>query len=153
MTTIALAGCGADGDDGDAKSKSSRPTKSATAGEAQPILIKTRMDTPTGKIVVGSHVGGSAFCPGGTIKDKHGTLDIGLVDRMITCPDGTLRMGFDPQMPVGNEQRGPWRIISGTGTYDGWEGRGQMVVRYDPNDHSAHPSRSRERFAGEVTHQ
>jgi hypothetical protein len=134
-------------------SPTSRPTKSATAGEAEPILIKTRMDTPTGRVVVGSHLGGSPFCPGGTIRDKHGTLDIGLVDRLITCPDGMLRMGFDPQMPVGNEQRGPWRIVSGTGAYDGWEGSGQMVVRYNPNDNSPHPTKSRERYTGKVTHQ
>ena len=110
------------------------------------------MDTPTGKVVVGSHVGSSPFCPGGTIKDKHGTLDIGLVDRMITCPAGKLRMGFDPQTPVGNEQRGPWRIITGTGAYDGWQGSGQMVVRYDPDDTRAHPTRSHERYQGTVTH-
>ena len=90
-------------------------------GQTESILIKTRMDTPTGKVIVGSRVGRSPFCAGGTIKDKHGTLDIGLVDRMITCPDGMVRMGFD-RTPVGNEQRGPWRIISGTGAYDGWQG-------------------------------
>jgi len=136
-------------------SASSSPTSptSASAREAEPILIKTRMDTPTGKVAVGSHVGGSPFCPGGTNKDKHGTLDIGLVDRLITCPDGMLRLGFDPQVPVGNEQRGPWRIISGAGAYEGWEGSGQMVVRHNPNDNSPHPTRSRERYTGKVTHQ
>ena len=85
--------------------------------------------------------------------DQHGTTDIGLVDRAITCQDGTLRMGFDPQVPVGNTQAGPWRIISGTGAYKGWEGRGQMVMRYDPRDESAHPTRGHERYRGTVTHQ
>ncbi len=151
VTTIVLTGCGSDDESG-TKPATSRPTKSAAVGQTEPILIKTRMDTPTGKVVAGSHVGGSAFCPGGTIKDKHGTLDIGLVDRMITCPDGMLRMGFDPQTPVGNEQRGPWRIVSGTGAYAGWQGSGQMVVRYDPDDTSAHPTKSRERYRGTVTH-
>ena len=152
VTTVVLAGCGANDESGETKQTTSPPTKSAAVGQTEPILIKTRMDTPAGKVAVGSHVGGSPFCPGGTIKDKHGTVDIGLVDRMITCPRGKLRMGFDPQTPVGNEQRGPWRIISGTGAYDGWQGSGQMVVRYDPDDTSAHPTRSRERFQGTVTH-
>ena len=152
ITMIALAGCGADGDEGNAKSTSSRPTKTATADKTEPILIKTRMNTPTGKVVVGSHVGGAPFCPGGTIKDKHGTADIGLVDRTITCRVGMLRMGFDPQTPVGDEQRGPWRIISGTGAYDGWQGSSQMVARYDPDDTSEHPTMIRERYRGTVTH-
>ena len=154
VTAVALAGCGPDGQDGDAKNTTSRPTKSATAaGKAEPILIKTLVDLPTGKIVDGSTLGDSPFCPGGTVKDKHGTAEIGFVDRTITCPDGTLRMGFDPQMPVGNTQSGPWRIVSGTGAYDGWEGRGQMVMRYDPTDKSPHPTKGRERYTGEVTHQ
>lgn len=152
VTTLVLAGCGADDESGDTKPTTNGPTKSADVGQTEPILIKTRMDTPSGKVAVGSHIGGSPFCPGGTIKDKHGTLDIGLVDRMITCPDGRLRVGFDPQMPVGNEQRGPWRIISGTGAYDGWQGSGQMVMRYDPDDTRAHPTRGRERYRGTVTH-
>ena len=152
VATVVLAGCGADDENGETKQETSRTTKSATVGQTEPILIKTRLNTPTGKVVVGSHVGSSPFCRGGTLQDKHGTVDIGLVDRMITCPGGKLRMGFDPQTPVGNEQRGPWRIISGTGAYAGWQGSGQMVVRYDPDDTSAHPTRSRERYRGTVTH-
>jgi hypothetical protein len=103
-------------------------------------------------IVNGSTIGDSPFCPGGTAKDKHGTPEIGLVDRTITCSDGTLRMGFDPQEPVGDTQRGPWRIISGTGAYEAWEGSGEMKTTYDPSDDRKHPTRGRETFTGTVTH-
>ena len=151
-TTVVLAGCGADDGRGGGNTTTSRPTKTVTASKTEPILIKTRMNTPTGKVVAGSRVGGAPFCPGGMIKDKHGTADIGLVDRMITCRDGMLQMGFDPQKPVGNEQRGPWRIISGTDAYAGWQGSGQMVARYDPDDTSAHPTMIRERYRGTVSH-
>jgi hypothetical protein len=150
VTTIVLTGCGSDDGSG-TKPATSRPTKAATKGE--PILIKTRVDIPTGKVVDGSTIGSSPFCPGGTFIDQHGTPEIGLVDRTITCGDGTLRMGFDPQVPVGNAQSGPWRIISGTGAYEGWEGSGEVVLRYDPNDKRPHPTRGRERYRGTVKHQ
>lgn len=151
-TVIALAGCGGeDGESGGAASAVTRPSASAADSEAEKILIKTRTRIPVGRILGGSVIGASAFCPGGTIKDMHGTAEIGLVDRTITCPDGTLRMGLDPQMPVGDAQRGPWRIVSGTGAYESWEGSGQMVVRYDPDDNSAHPATGRERYTGTVT--
>ena len=156
VATLVLAGCGAEDkreEGGDAKKATSRPTESATAGEGEPILIKTRVDIPTGKVVNGSTIGDSPFCPGGTFRDKHGTPDIGLVDRTMTCQDGRLRMGFDPQMPVGDTQSGPWRIISGTGAYEGWKGSGEVVLRYDPDDNRPHPTRGRERYRGTVTHQ
>ena len=151
---IALAGCGAgdSNDDGDAAVTTTSPSKTATGGEAEPILIKTRTNIPAGKILDGSAIGDSPFCPGGTLIDQHGTPEIGLVDRTITCLDGTLRMGFDPQVPVGDTQSGPWRIISGTGAYQGWEGKGEMRMRYDPSDNREHPTRGRERYTGTVTH-
>jgi hypothetical protein len=148
---IALAGCGgANGDDGGSAGTTTSTSKSA--GEAEPILIRTRVSIPSGKILDGSVIGDSPFCPGGTVMDQHGAPPIGLVDRTITCPDGTLRMGFDPQVPEGDEQRGPWRIVSGTGAYEGWRGEGEMVMRYDPTDKSPHPTRGRERYTGTVTH-
>ena len=119
--------------------------------EAQSIVIKTRMNLPAGEILDGSMVGGSPFCAGGTVEDKHSTDPaVGLAEKTITCQDGTLRMGFDPQVPVGNTQRGPWRIVSGTGAYEGWSGGGQMVMRYDPGDKKEHPTRGGERFTGTV---
>jgi hypothetical protein len=148
-SAIALVGCGgADGGDGAADITTPSSPESAAADEAEPILIKTRTSIPTGEIVDGSTIGDSPFCPGGTVRDRHGTPEIGLVDRTITCQDGTLRMGFDPQVPVGDTQRGPWRIIGGTGAYDGWEGSGVMVMRYDPGDNRQHPTRGRERYTG-----
>ena len=149
---IALAGCGGgDGDDDGTAGTTTSKSKSAAGGETEPILIKTRMNIPTGKILDGSAIGDSPFCPGGTVMDQHGTPPIGLVDRTIKCPDGTLRMGFDPQVPVGDVQRGQWRFVSGTGAYEGWEGSGEMVMRYDPSDNRKHPTRGRERYTGTVT--
>ena len=110
------------------------------------------MNIPSGRILDGSTVGDSPVCAGGKVKDKHGTPEVGLVDRTITCPDGTLRMGFDPQKPVGDTQSGPWRFISGTGAYERWEGSGETEMTYDPNDNREHPTRGRERYTGTVTH-
>ena len=149
VTAIALAACGSgDGEDGDAAG-----TESAAGGEAEPILIKALIGLSTGKILDGSTIGDAPFCPGGTVKDKHGTREIGLVDRTITCSDGTLRMGFDPQHPVGNTQRGPWRIISGTSAYEGWKGSGEMKTTY-PNGppRPGNNAKGRETFTGTVTH-
>ena len=153
VTAIALAGCGADDEERTADGATSSPSESAAVEEAEPILIKTRMNLPTGKVVGGSTIGDSTFCPGGTIKDRHGTPEIGLVDRTITCQDGTLRMGFDPQVPVGDTQSGQWRIVSGTGAYDGWEGSGEMIMTYDSSDNRPHPTKGRERYKGTVTDQ
>ena len=85
VTAITLAGCGADEEAGVQNTKSNRPSESAAAAERDPILIKTRVDLPTGKVVNGSTIGNSPFCPGGTFMDQHGTTEIGFVDRTITC--------------------------------------------------------------------
>ncbi|MGB9376982.1 MAG: hypothetical protein WCB04_05640 [Mycobacteriales bacterium] len=103
-------------------------------------------------LLAASTIGGSPFCLGGTIGDTHGNGEIGLVDRTFSCPDGTLRMGFDPQVPVGNTQSGPWRIVSGTGVYQRWHGTGVMQIRYDASDTSDHPTNGQERFTGTVTY-
>jgi hypothetical protein len=150
VTALALAACGGGGDEGDAAGTTASPSESVAGGEAEPILIKTRVNIPRGKILDGSTIGDSPFCPGGTVTDKHGTPEIGLVDRTITCQDGTLRMGFDPHEPVGDTQSGPWRIISGTGAYEGWTGSGHMEMKYDPSDNRKHPTRGRERYTGTV---
>ena len=104
------------------------------------------MDIPTGEILEGSSIGDTPFWPGGTVEDTHGNSEIGLVDRTITCEDGTLRMGFDPQVPMGDTQSGPWRIISGTGTYEEWQGSGEMKITYESGSNAG-----LETFTGTVT--
>ncbi len=154
LAAIALTGCGGEGggEPTAADRAPASPSTSEAVGAPEPIVIRTHVVLPAVTILKGSTVGNSSFCPGGTAEDQHGTPDIGLVDRTITCRDGTLRMGFDPQQPTGDTQRGPWRIISGTDAYAGWAGRGEMVTRYDPRDNSQHPTDWSERFTGTVTH-
>lgn len=108
-----LAACGGD-DDGDGNG-SATP---ARAESEEKIVIKTRMNLPTGEVVAGSSIGAEPFCAGGTIRDKHSeNPEIGLVDRTVTCPDGSLRIGFTPREPEGDKQTGPWKVVSGTGAY------------------------------------
>ena len=142
-----IAGCG--GDDGGGTGTATTPgadtavsTDSGKAGEK--IVIKTRVDFPTdrtkpvtGEVLGGSSIGDSPFCHGGTFRDKHGTSDpskppYGLVDRTYRCSNGSLRMGFTPGRPRGRTQAGPWKMVSGTGDYEGLQGHGQMKVTYDP---------------------
>jgi hypothetical protein len=47
------------GDEGDAAGTTARPSESVAGGEAEPILIKTLVNTPTGKILDGSTIGDS----------------------------------------------------------------------------------------------
>jgi hypothetical protein len=102
----------------------------------------------TGEVLHGSTLGSSPFCAGGTILDSHASADpavakLGLVDRAITCPDGTVRMVFTPEPPQG----GSWTIVSGTGPFEGLRGSGEFDVTYDPDDDAS----ARETFTGTVT--
>jgi hypothetical protein len=76
----------------------------------------------------GSHMC-RGVCAGGTILDSHSSADpavakLGLVDRAITCPGGTVRMVFTPEPPQG----GSWTIVSGTGPFEGLRGSGEFDV-------------------------
>jgi hypothetical protein len=87
----------------------------------------------TGEILQGSTLAGSPFCVGGTVLDPHMKPDhnveqYGLIDRTITCPNGTVRMGFTPGEP------GTWTIVSGTGAFEELRGSGEMETSYDPDD-------------------
>jgi hypothetical protein len=85
-----------------------------------------------GEVLHGSSVGESPFCPDGTFSDTHSDdPDVGLVDRTFQCPDGTLRIGFTPGTPDGRTQTGAWRVVSGTGGYEGLRADGQMKVTYE----------------------
>ena len=82
----------------------------------------------------GSTLQGSPFCVGGTILDVHASLDpamdpYGLIDRKITCPDGTVRIGLTPDEPSG-----VWTIATGTGEFEGLGGSGEMEIVYGPEE-------------------
>jgi hypothetical protein len=125
-----------------------RASEKSAASTTQRVSIRTSLAiaaTPgaepiaTGDVLAGSTLGGSPFCVGGTIRDSHGSSDPavrphGLIDRTITCPGGTVRVGFTPELPQGLTQTGSWTIVSGTGAFEGLRGSGEMEVKYNPDD-------------------
>jgi hypothetical protein len=136
ILAIGLIGGGCGGDSGD---ESGTPTDaSADLGEGQQeIVIKTRLHIPaqpgktvTGEVLEGSSIGDSPFCTGGSFRDQRGNPEIGSVDRSLTCSDGNLRIGFSPGTLQNHSQTGPWKVVSGTGAYEGLRGHGKMVVKY-----------------------
>ena len=106
-------------------------TIAATAG-SEPIA--------TGEVLAASTLGGSPFCAGGTIRDSHASLDpavepLGMIDRRITCPDGTVRLVLSPTVSApgdseGQTQAGTWIVASGTGAFEKIRGSGDMETSY-----------------------
>ena len=139
LATVGLAACG--DDDGGKKGAATTP-----GGETEKVVIKTQLNIPTGKVLGGSSVGDSPFCPGGTFRDRDGNDAIGSVDRTFRCPDSNLRIGFSPGEPNGGVQTGPWKVVSGTGAFEGLRGDGQMKVKFE----SGSDSKGRETFTGTV---
>ena len=135
---------------------------SETSAKSEQVEIRTSVvgaATPgaepiaTGEVVEGSTLGGSPFCVGGTILDSHGSTDpeVALIARTITCPDGKVRMDLTPEvsqeMPQDLTQTGSWKIVSGTGAFEGLHGSGEMEIVYDPDP--AAPARGT--YTGTVT--
>jgi len=137
-------------------------TTAPTTEQSEAIVIRTRMviaategsePIATGEVLEGSTLGGSTLCAGGTIIDSHASLDpavaaFGLIDRMITCSDGTVRIVFTPGEAQGGIATGSWTIVIGSGAFEGFRGTGTMEVAYDPDDDSV----GRETLTGAVTH-
>ena len=154
MGVLLVGACGGANTSGTSASSTAEPP-------GKPIVIRTRMliaaaeraePIASGEVLDGSTLGGSPFCAGGTIADTHASKDpameqYGLIDRTITCPDGSLRMGFTPSQTQGLTQTGSWTIVSGTGAFKGIHGSGKMEVTHDPNDDSL----GRETLTGTVT--
>jgi hypothetical protein len=62
-----------------------------------------------------------------------------LIDRKITCPDGTVRIGLTPEVGAesqGQTQRGSWTIVSGTEAFEGLGGSGKSEAVYGPTPSS-----------------
>jgi len=151
VTAIAITACGGgDGDENNAASTAASPSEPAAGGEEEPILIKTSLtfhDIVTGEVLGGSTVGDAPFCSGGMFRDREGN-DIGSSDRTVRCSDGSLRIGLTTGTGAAGEQAGTWKIISGTGAYEGWQGSGQMEVKLKRGS----DTKASETFTGTVTH-
>lgn len=149
LVTVGLGACESDSGNG-GEVALARTVDDVFLGEFQDgtkIVMKTAVNIPTGEIVAGSTIGDSPFCPGGTFHDGHGGEEIGgLVDRDLHCPDGSLRIAFTPQEPVGDTQAGPWHVVSGTGAYEGLKASGEMKITYEPGSFR----KGRETFIGTV---
>jgi hypothetical protein len=149
VTAIGLAGCGDDDRDGGVASAVPDVDRiSADRGAGgEAIVIKTRLTIPVGEVLPGSVIGDSAFCPDGRFRDRHGGAGLGTVVKTFRCPNGRLTITFSP---VGKQscarQSSSWRIVNGSGSFEGLRGHGRMKVRFG----SAAPSEGRETFTGTV---
>jgi hypothetical protein len=157
---LLVGACGGEADDA---AETSAASTTDDAGE--PIVIRTRISIAdeegaetiaTGEVLKGSTLGGSPFCVGGTILDTHPSPDPPeekyLIERTITCPDGTVRVGLTPEVGTPGEpqdmtQTGSWTIVGGTDAFDGLLGSGEMDVTNDPDDDSL----AHETLTGTVT--
>ena len=144
LTTVGLAACGdTPAADKDAPADAAKPSEK--------IVIKTSAElieyVDTGKMLSGSTLGDAPFCPGGTWSGGHGNLSYDWLDKNIKCPDGTLRIAFDPRTSKGQTDSGPWKVVSGTGAFKGMRGSGQMKIKFPPGDM---PTTGRETFTGSV---
>jgi hypothetical protein len=136
LVTLGLAACGG-GDSGE-----------SSARGGQEIVIKERANLQgiqdVGDVLDGSSIGGSPFCSGGSFSGGHGSLPFPQIDRTFKCPEGTLRIAFTPGEPQGKTVTGRWKVLSGTGAYEGLEGSGQMETEFETD------TRARETFTGTV---
>jgi hypothetical protein len=146
LGVLLLGACGGHEDDVEADTSAA----STTAPRGERLVIRTRMviadkeraePIATGEVLEGSTLGGSAFCVGGRTLDSHGSPDPGvlLIARTITCSDGRVRMRLTPDVgeePQGQTQTGSWKIVRGTGAFEGLRGSGEMEIVYGPADDS-----------------
>ena len=150
---LAVAGLGlaACGDDDRDAAGTTAPDVEASAPPAtdEAILIRTRVNIPTGEVLSGSSIGDSPFCPGGTFRDRHGNDDkrrprVGGPD--LSLPRRQPEDRLHPGRSAGRTQTGPWKVLSGTGAFEGLQGSGQMETKYEgSSDRKGH-----ETFTGTV---
>src|SRR5687767_2256809 len=79
VTALGLAACSnADGDENGAGTTSGLVSAFSVHPVASgEIVMQTRVNIPAGKILAGSSLGDSPFCPGGKFHDGHGSEKIG----------------------------------------------------------------------------
>jgi hypothetical protein len=148
VTAIGLAGCGDDdGDGGGASAVADVDRVSADRGGGDDaIRIKTRLSVPVGEVLPGSYIGDSDSCSGGRFRDRQGGAGpVGTLVKTFRCPSGRLTITF---RPLGEKsctrQSSSWRIVNGSGHFEGLRGHGRMNVEFTG------PSKGRETFTGTV---
>jgi hypothetical protein len=151
LAVVAFAGCGEKDESSSAPAAGGESSDTLIDGNEE-ILIETYADlasvVDTGKVLDGSTLGDSSFCPEGTFSGGHGNTDNGWLDKTFECPDGTLSIAFDPRNMEKRSASGPWEVLSGTGAYEGMEGSGEFKIRFpaDPSVAEGH-----ETFSGTVS--
>jgi hypothetical protein len=143
VTAIGLAACGDEGDGSGAADEAgaqtatpSPPAQASTGspGSGEPILVKTRINGFAGEVVDGSTLAGSPFCAGGTVRHERGSPDIGFpAVNVFDCSDGQLQVGFGPGADQMNDivQTSGWKVLEGSGRFEGMTGEGQMKVEWE----------------------
>jgi hypothetical protein len=153
---LLVGGCSGGGASESEKSGSSTSQRSSDAVSIRTSLTVAATEgaepIATGEILKESMLGGLPFCVGGTIRDSHASSDpavepYGLIARTITCPDGTVKLGFTPGTAQDLTQTGSWTLVSGTGAFEGLRGSGEMETTYDPDDDAL----AQETLTGTVT--
>jgi hypothetical protein len=117
-------------------------------GDGEAILIKThikfRPANTAGEVLRGSFIGDSAFCRGGRFRDRP-THDE--VIKTFRCGNGRLTISFRPGgEPTAMTASGPWKVVNGSGRFEGLRGHGWMVFRAE----GPRSPEGRETFTGTV---
>jgi hypothetical protein len=148
LATLGLAACGGSDDSESGSATTSGVDSESSGAGGEEIVIKAHANLQgvedVGDVLQGSSLGDSPFCPGGTFSGGHGNVPAGSIDRTFKCPDGTLRIVFTPGAPKGRTVTGRWRVLSGTGAFEGIKGSGRMETKFEAN------SQARETFTGTV---
>jgi hypothetical protein len=150
ITASGLTACGdGGGDEISAAPDADRSVSAPVKGDRERIVIKTQIRMFAGKVLTGSVIGDSPFCPGGTVRHEPGSMEIGHpAVNVFRCPDGQLEIGFGPGPDQMNNavQTSDWEVLDGSGRFEDINGHGQMTVRWEkvgsPN--------GRETFTGTV---
>jgi hypothetical protein len=132
---VAAGGFSSCGNDRHAEGASAPTTAPSPVGDK--IVIKTRIVGFTGQVLEGSVLGGEAFCPGGTVRHEHGSLEIGFpAVNVLDCQAGSLRIGFGPGPDQMDQavQTSDWRVLDGTEGFAGATGEGTMRVKFEDGD-------------------
>jgi hypothetical protein len=147
---VGLAGCGED--DGEKDSATAiKKTRAAIVIERRVKILPKKPGSPadTGKVLSGSKIGDSAFCPGGNGRGVDpGSAGAWAHIVNYRCPEGRLKLGFNNKPPDENRvTRGDWAVISGTGSFEGATGSGPLKVQWDDNGYR----RATETYTGTIT--